>query len=302
MLASFLKSVLWVIGTTLLFTLLLNFTFPARTGWAISMLSIFGGLLFGVGATINGGCAFSTLSRLGSGNLGMLFSLLGLFFGAGLYSILSVTSQASQEIITTVYISQNEPLRASLLILLTFWIIWELVKIFGARGKSDWCQRVLSPRYRLSSAAALMGVSNSFLYLTVGAWPYTGLLGQSARHMMAAGAPARSILWLLFIALLVGVVLSAWQGRRFQWQWRPNWRWFRFGLGGGLMGVGSSMIPGGNDMLILFSIPSFSPHAIPAFLFMLIGIAASLSLLNAFGREISLTDCGGDICNSNVDT
>ena len=104
--------------------------------------------------------------------------------------------------------------------------------------------------------------------------------------------------WLLFAALITGVGLSAWQGHRFFWQWRPHRRWAAYGAGGVLMGLGAAMIPGGNDVLILHGIPFLSPHAIPAFLAMLGGIAMSLMSMRALGLGIPRIDCGGDICTA----
>ena len=62
------------------------------------------------------------------------------------------------------------------------------------------------------------------------------------------------------------------------------------------MGCGAAMIPGGNDVLILHGIPSLSAHAVPAFLAMLVGIAASLVGMHAVGWDIPRIDCKGDIC------
>ena len=64
------------------------------------------------------------------------------------------------------------------------------------------------------------------------------------------------------------------------------------------MGLGAAMIPGGNDALILYGIPFLSPHAAPAFLAMLVGIAVSLMGLRALGEDIPRIDCAGDICTT----
>jgi hypothetical protein len=37
-----------------------------------------------------------------------------------------------------------------------------------------------------------------------------------------------------------------------------------------------ALTPGGNDALVLYGIPSLSPHALPAFLTMTLGIALGL--------------------------
>jgi hypothetical protein len=49
-------------------------------------------------------------------------------------------------------------------------------------------------------------------------------------------------------------------------------RWLRNLVGGLLMGFGVALTPGGNDALVLYAIPTLSPHALPAFVAMLVGI------------------------------
>ena len=44
----------------------------AHPDWPVAV----GGFLFGIGAALNGGCAFSTLTHLAMGNLGAGFALL----------------------------------------------------------------------------------------------------------------------------------------------------------------------------------------------------------------------------------
>src|SRR5262245_53938798 len=43
-----------------------------------SLLSIFGAFLFGVGAALNGGCAISTVTRLGNGEFRMALTIVGI--------------------------------------------------------------------------------------------------------------------------------------------------------------------------------------------------------------------------------
>ena len=64
------------------------------------------------------------------------------------------------------------------------------------------------------------------------------------------------------------------------------------------MGIGAMFIPGGNDGLILFGIPSLSPHAIPAYLGILAGVAIALSAMRMMGRVIPSVHCEGDICRT----
>jgi len=58
----------------------------------------------------------------------------------------------------------------------------------------------------------------------------------------------------------------------------------------------SAVIPGGNDALVLYGIPSLSPHAIPSYLAMILGIALALMAMR-FGLGIETRiECRGDVC------
>jgi uncharacterized membrane protein YedE/YeeE len=297
MLTSFVKTVFWVIGASLVVAWILPASMARMVGWNLSLTTLLGGAMFGVGATFNGGCAFSTLTRLGTGNLGMVVALIGFLLGAGMFGIGAVNGIVDPSLKTTAMLSNDGAWRLPALLVLSIWMAWELIRLSRSIGPGSWRQHIVASRYRLSVAAALMGISNALLYALIGVWPFTKLFGQTARHA-ATGAPLPpSVLWLLFAAIICGISIAARQGGRFRWLWRPQWRWLEYGMAGVVMGVGAAMIPGGNDVLILHGIPSLSPHAIPAFLAMLGGIALSLLGMRSFGRQIPQTDCGGDICH-----
>jgi hypothetical protein len=54
--------------------------------------------------------------------------------------------------------------------------------------------------------------------------------------------------------------------------WRPRWIWLRNVCGWPADGSGLALTPGGNDALVLYGIPSLSPHALLAFFAMALGI------------------------------
>ena len=105
------------------------------------------------------------------------------------------------------------------------------------------------------------------------------------------------MLWALFIAALIGVAISSLQSGRFQLEWRPSLLWGGYLIGGGLMGVGAAMTPGGNDVLLLHAIPGLSPHALPAYAAMVTGIALALLVMRLLGKEVLKVDCSGDVCS-----
>ena len=64
------------------------------------------------------------------------------------------------------------------------------------------------------------------------------------------------------------------------------------------MGVGAVLIPGGNDTLILDSLPGLSPHAIPAFVALLFGISVTLLLMRLLTGKTLKVVCANDICRT----
>ena len=64
MLLSFAKTVLWVMAVTALLLWALPEAPGNLAGWQVSLTGLAGGLIFGMGAVFNKGCAFSTLTRL----------------------------------------------------------------------------------------------------------------------------------------------------------------------------------------------------------------------------------------------
>ena len=62
------------------------------------------------------------------------------------------------------------------------------------------------------------------------------------------------------------------------------------------MGVGVTLTPGGNDVLILHSIPSGSPHALPAYAALLVGTAAGLMVIRSLIGDMERIECTADIC------
>jgi uncharacterized membrane protein YedE/YeeE len=71
--------------------------------------------------------------------------------------------------------------------------------------------------------------------------------------------------------------------------------WIRNLLGGLFMGLGVALIPGGNDALVLYAIPSLSPHALPAYLAMAAGIAAALLLMRWVFGVHTRVQCRDDL-------
>jgi len=180
---------------------------------------------------------------------------------------------------------------------ITLWMCWEMMRLVRSQLHRAFLKRLLAPRYKLSSAALVIGVCNGILFFIYGIWLHTRLLGETARYLILDAPRPDTFLWVLFGALLIGVTISAIHSRRFSFRWRPEGKWFLYSGGGILMGFGGAMIPGGNDVIWLYALPSLSLHAVPALLSIFAGIALTLLALRLIGHGIQHVDCHGDLCN-----
>jgi len=253
--------------------------------------------VFGIGAAINQGCAFSTLTQLGSGRLRMVLTLFG--FGLGIAAFAGLASHAA--IPQPQHSTPADPWFAgtglALILGLLAWGLWEIWRLWRTRdrGAGAWAL-IAAHRYRLSTGAALIGITNGFLYAVYGPWSYTGALRRQIEANWALSAPPAAVQWGLGAAVLIGMLASACQRGAFHLDWRPRPAWLENFFGGLLMGLGVGAIPGGNDVLLLHSIPGFSPHALPAYGAILAGVAATLMARRALTGRTPRIDCSGDIC------
>ena len=274
MFGAFARTVLWAMAMILALAYLL----PAQAshfGLSISVVSLAGAFICGLGMAVNGGCAFSTLSKLGDGDGAMLATLAAVVAGAVAFGpVIALWNAVPAAPVSAAF----DPARTWVAVLaaaLGIWAAWELIRLYRARPRGrPIARRALAQRYTLASSALLMGLANGLIFAVNGSWTYTSVLGEGARSMGEPGSAPSLRGWTLFAALLLGMALSSWQRGSFRLRLRPSVPWLRNLVGGFLMGGGASMVPGGNDVLLFHGIPTLSPHAAPAYFAMVVGIAA----------------------------
>ncbi len=276
-LASFAKAAAW---TAAISGALLFFTAPSASpvlerlphGFALA-----GGFVFGVGAAINGGCSLSTLQRLADGDPGMLATLAGFIAGVLLWAGVDQWLALSALQPLPSFWRSEHAWRLPVLIVLWLWVAREAWQLWRASGIGEPLHRRLAhPHYRPATAAALLGVAGGLLFTLQGAWTYTNYLRAEAASWLGAAATPTRVHGLLLAALFLGMVLSSQQRRAFAFK-PPGFARMRQNLAGGLlMGVGSALVPGGNDTLILAAIPSISLWAMGVYAALLAGVAFAL--------------------------
>ena len=297
MFASFVKTVLWAMAATLVLIYVLPATERSGVGLAVSAVSMTGGFVCGLGMAVNGGCAFSTLSRLSSGDAAMLVTLASFVVGAAAIGPAMEVWGAASAAQVSLPFAEPERWTAALLVLLALWAAWELIRWFRARTPGlTVIELALSDTYRMSTSAIVMGLTAGLIFSLSGTWTYTSTLVRAADSAAGYGSAPDVKLWALFAALLLGMWLSAWQGGRFRLVLRPSLSWLRKLVGGLLMGAGAAMVPGGNDTVLLHGLPNLSLHAATVYLAMVLGIGAVMTIVGLTGSGLPEVNCRGDIC------
>ena len=212
---------------------------------------ISGGLLLGAGALLNGGCYLGSVLYLGSGNLNFLFTLAGI--GAGV---------RATELLTWF------PDSAATMPRTAMGPLW----MFGAVGFALVIAALLLPRRRSTAAwlAVGTGVLAGLVYARRPGWSYGTVLDSLAhgRHALMDWTANLSAL-LLFAGALASAALAG----RFRVQPPTPLRALRCAAGGFVMGFGAALVPGGNDMLLLWAIPGLTIYGALAYGVMLAVIA-----------------------------
>lgn len=231
--------------------------------YAVAGASLAGGFLFGVGAAVNGGCAFGTLMRLGAGDSTFALTLVGIAIGIGAGRWIALDDLGRQLGPTSLAL----PSSFSIAVLLAS-VLFCTREALTRRNQSD------KAGWPPEHAAILIGTTGGALYALIGNWSFTLLM----REILVHGGPKSMNLsppFLISAAALSGAAVSAVISHDF----RPDFaakKLPRRLVGGTLMGLGGALVPGGNGVLVLQAVPALSPHAIPAYLAVVAGAAATI--------------------------
>jgi uncharacterized membrane protein YedE/YeeE len=303
-LASFIKAALWaalVYGALILFLSPEAARFPAI---APRPLALAGGFVFGIGAAINGGCSYSTLQRIADGDVWGLTTLAGMALGVVAFSVVNAWYGIAQTmLVPTLWIELGSASRWLLAVLAVLGAI-ELWRLWRSRDRArTWVQRARATQYRVATAALIMGICAGLLYGLLGPWSYTGTLrravdaGYRQVALLDHTASGPNVLqWSLFAALLAGMVVSSVQRGSFALRWQHRGQVPARLAGGALMGVGASLVPGGNDTLILTGLPALSVQMLFAYVALVAGIGCGLLLLRRLGATLPAVRCVGGVC------
>ena len=229
--------------------------FETILGTPADGLAIAGGVIFGFGSLVAGHCAMGTLAALTAGDLPRIASIAAMFLAA-----LVLGPDMSQAVL-------HLPVRGPLASPLTAQPGWALALggiLVGTAG--TYIHRRIGwkpPRGGWSPliAMSVVGAASGLLFALDRNWVYTSRIAQIAQSGMTT-APA-TLLGLL--VLVVGMVSAALAGGAFRLAIGRPRAWARAFAGGLLMGVGATLVPGGNDAMLFTGVPLLLPNLLIAY-------------------------------------
>ncbi|MBS0641377.1 MAG: YeeE/YedE family protein [Proteobacteria bacterium] len=223
--------------------------------WAWPTLRILiGAGIFAAGAVLNGACAVGTVTRLCRGDIGYVATLIGALAMTLLVPktlLPTGAAAASTESAGLAWLAVIALVTLPPLLILRRYLAWRIVLSYAAVGLI---------------AATLANLQGDWTWLR---------LFQEAK----SGVPIRWDIVACIAAIVVGATATALYRRRFRLIRPDPLTMLREAAGGALMAAGALLIPGGNDLLLVYSLPSGSPHAIAAYVLI---VAVMLLLLGLF--------------------
>lgn len=242
----------WVAGGLALLSLTTGLN-PEAKVVPVTVWSVVGGAILGVGAVINGACTTGTIARIGSGEYTFALTIVGFFLGCLLAPHLLPREAITHTVSPAATTSLNHPVLALLGLaavtaLTARRLIWGPHETFR-----EFLRRAWDPR----TAVVIIAVMFVAAVQISGAWAYTDLLGNVAKGQIGHVLSQLTF----FVAMLAGAVVAGRSqvGTRLIGPLAP--RVVRCTLGGMVMGIGFTVAPGAFDGLTLLGQPLLLPYA-----------------------------------------
>ena len=236
---------------------------PAERG--VSFAVIGGAAILGVGALVNGGCYLGSMLYLGRGRSDFLFTLVGIAAASRFAPTSYWRSMQSADTVRS--LMGDAPYLAAAVFAAAAAIVVVLALARTLDGR-----RAL---VRALAVAALTGAIAALLYARHPHWSYGSVL-EALAH-----ADVRAIDWVAnaaAVALFAGALAGSWLAGDWQPRRPSLLQSLRCLAGGALMGTGAAMIPGGNDLLVLWAVPGLTAYGIVAFATLLVSIGLPIAV------------------------
>jgi hypothetical protein len=255
-------------------------TMPA---YPLTTEALVGAAVFGVGAVINRSCAFGSIAHIGRGELAYAAMLPGLVLGFAAGEAW-LSSPIPAIVAARPFADAVDPplgidwlAGASAAIVLAV-----LANTWMRRDRSlSWRARATHARWQPPVATAAIGVCGALACAVAGGWTYIEAAQRLVRGLPIAAAASDAM---LFLALLAGAVFAAGIGGTLKLAWPDRAQSLRSLIGGLVMGIGATLVPGGNDWLVLRGMPALTLHAWVAYAAMTAAIAVTIVVARRLTR------------------
>lgn len=252
------------------------------------LANIAGGLLFGVGMVLAGGCSGSTWYRVGEGAVGAWVILIGFALGATTANVGALARVREWLQASEIRPGGAPPTLPSLLGLPA----WPVIAVIAVAG-AVWLAR--GPRegehgkwaWPLTGAAVGLLIAGGWWSSTLGGRPVGITFAVNTGHMLTyplVGYPNQAT-WsmVLLIGVPVGALIGALSKGDFRWKLPPGWSLVKIFGGGLLMGAAALVADGCNITQGLTNSATLSAGSLLAFASM--GAGAWLTLWALYLRK-----------------
>lgn len=250
--------------------LLLRVVFPGQISIPpvvpINQTLIVASIVMGIGAFLNRGCFIGTVGKISSGNLSYLMTFVGLAVARVLGEQKILQETFSPEL--SFHMLEVQPI--------AFWgAVFLFMSVFIYS-----CVRVFQKRQQAIIALCVMGIFAALTYVSNPGWSYENWIG---RVVNGQGLSRSYQVEFTVLALFAGAVLSSALNGKFSLEVPSLSVMMMCFFGGILMGLGAKFVPGGNDTLLLWTIPNFAIHGFVAYATMVATVAL---LIRVVGKHM----------------
>lgn len=217
--------------------------------------AVAGGVLFGLGSLMVGNCAIGVLAALTNGEVSRSAAIAAMFAAAVLLGpdmsraalLLPPRGLLASGLAGHVPLALG--LGATIALAAGAYIHG---RIGWKRPKGGWSPLI---------AMSVVGAASGTLFALDRQWVYTSRIAEIAHGGMpsAPGALAG------FPVLVGGMLAATLIGGTFRWQGGTLREWLRAFSGGLLMGLGATLVPGGNDAMLFTGVPLLLPNLLAGY-------------------------------------
>lgn len=228
--------------------------FETILGHPPDAMAVAGGVLFGLGSLAAGHCAMGLLASLTQGEVWRASSIATMFVAA----LMLGPSMSQAALMLPPRDPLGSPLAGNIALALT------LGGALGAGAAAYIYRRIgwKRPRGGWSPIIAMgvVGTASGLLFALDRQWLYTSRIAEIAYGKAWTGSATIGL-----AALIAGMTSATIAAGTFRLQVGRARQWLRSSAGGLLMGLGATLVPGGNDAMLFTGVPLLLPNLLTGY-------------------------------------